>query len=94
LHRAIGKAHRQTRQYADPWSNLADVCWNGGNPEAAIDGYLHAIAIKKDYPEAWTRLSKICLSCPDLGMRGDVLTELQDLDPIRSESFARRVLPA
>ena len=91
--RAYRKAIRLKPDYADPWSNLADNYWRSGNPEAAIDAYLHAIAIRKDYPEAWSRLTHICRHLPDVGTRHEVLDELRQLDPVRSESFARQVLP-
>lgn len=91
--RAYRKAIRLKPDYADPWSNLADIYWRSGNPDAAIDGYLHAIAIRKDYPEAWNRLTHICRYLPDINIRQEVLEELRRLDPVRSESFARQVLP-
>jgi tetratricopeptide (TPR) repeat protein len=91
--RAYRKSIRINPDYADPWSNLADIYWRSGNPEAAIDAYLHAIAIRKDYPEAWSRLTHICRFLPDMNNRREVLDELRLLDSVRSETFARQVLP-
>lgn len=92
--RSYRKAIRLKKDYADPWSNLADIYWRGGNSEAAIDAYLHAIALRRDYSEAWSRLTQICSHLPDVQMCREVLAELQMIDPIRSESFARQVLPS
>lgn len=92
--RAYRKAIRLKRDYADPWSNLADLYWRGGNFDAAIDACLHAIANRRDYPEPWSRLTQICTQLPDIRMRQEILAELRLLDPVRSESFARQLLPS
>ncbi|TCD47509.1 tetratricopeptide repeat protein [Chlorobium sp. N1] len=88
----LRKAIRLKADYADAWSNLADILWRGGNADAAVDGYLHAIALRKEYPQAWSRLTHACRQMVEPARRREVLDELRRIDPARSESFAREVL--